>query len=667
VIIPQWLFLIAIAIVAFALVMGLIASFWPRHGSSNRIRSRHAPASPGRPLSAGESPRVGQSAPRVPARPSISPVVADPPPPTRKPSAKLPPPPEFFGPDRGSSVSKPDRGGHAGQEPTPPPERAPGTLPPGPEFFVTSAPTNAEPQIEARHTREWTPPPAPVPPDSLLRSEEAMPQAPEIARPASPELPVENEWTRPRTELESSAALPTSMPPESPGSAHPTEVPPPVETTAPATEHTPPPRSVEPLELTPSGPPAETERPRPRTEGVAPQPPPPQVGPSRARESFASGEGPRQPDTGALTQRLHEFRRLSEAKRYQELLAKSQPELSRLAGEAASSNLEGQATLASLYSLVGSAKQAMGDDEGAKEAFREAVHWAPAHERQTYQHQLASLAAIVGRRFLHQAERTREEEETERIQALRQAIVWLREGVSVRPDDAELSSGLERARRGLLATYGHVATAMMERQELHGARRLLREALTEEQIPTERREVFLDLIASTFAGEIGILAADAVRALEAGQEHEAVVLFQRAEKVLSSVPDDAISAGRRDEINRRFWWGYTKLGIRRLQNGHADAAIDPLLRAVKIPGIDADRQQQTREALIDACRDLLEHRNQTMRDLISQGRTADAQLEGDRLRGILEDGIRYGIRPEEFGSGFDHFKDLMLRLGLPVG
>jgi tetratricopeptide (TPR) repeat protein len=375
----------------------------------------------------------------------------------------------------------------------------------------------------------------------------------------------------------------------------------------------------------------------------------------------------RHADTGTSTHFLHEFRRLWETKRYQELLAKSQSELGRLTNDAESGNLQAQTTLASLYSLVGSAKQAMGDAEGAKDAYREAVHWAPVHDRPTPQQQLASLAAIVGRRFLQQAERTREEEEMERIQALRQATLWLREGVSVRSDDAELLSGLERARRGLLAAYGRVATAMIERQEFHGARRLLREALSEEQIPVERREVFLDLIASTFAGEIGILAADAVRALEAGQENEAVVLFQRAEKVLSSVPEDAISSERRYEINRRFWWGYTKLGIRRLQNGRADAAVDPLLRAVKIPGIDPDRQQQTRQALVDACHDLLEHRTQAMQDLISQGRTADAQLEGDRLRGILEDGIRYGIQPEEFGSEFDRFKDLMLRLGLPVG
>lgn len=308
----------------------------------------------------------------------------------------------------------------------------------------------------------------------------------------------------------------------------------------------------------------------------------------------------------------------------------------------------------------------MSDEEGAKEAFREAVHWAPAHDRAGYQQQLASLSLTVGRRFLTLAARAGEEEEIERIQALKQAISWIREGTAVRPNDGELNAGLERARRGILAAYGRVATAMIERHEFHGARRLLRDALAEEHIPAERREVFMDLIASTFAGEIAILAADAVQALEAGREAEAVSLFQRAEKVLSSVPEDAISAQRRDEINRRFWWGYTKLGIRRLQDGRADAAVDPLLRAIKIPGIDPDRHQETHEALVDASRALLESRMPALQDLVSQGRTADAQLEGDRLREILEDGIDHGIRPEEFGGELDRFRDLMLRLGLPV-
>jgi hypothetical protein len=207
---------------------------------------------------------------------------------------------------------------------------------------------------------------------------------------------------------------------------------------------------------------------------------------------------------------------------------------------------------------------------------------------------------------------------------------------------------------------------MIERQEFHGARRLLREAMNEDQIPSERREVFLDLIASTFAGEIGILAANAVRALEDGQEAEAVALFQRAEQVLSSVPEGTIGSQRRDEINRRFWWGYTKLGIRRLEDGRIDAAIDPLLRAIKISGVDPDRQQETRGALTEACRDLLESRTRAIQELIAQGRTADAQLEGDRLRVILEDGIRNGISPKDLGGGFEQFRELMLRLGLPV-
>ena len=39
--------------------------------------------------------------------------------------------------------------------------------------------------------------------------------------------------------------------------------------------------------------------------------------------------------------------------------------------------------------------------------------------------------------------------------------------------------------------------------------------------------------------------------------------LERAERLSEGLPGDAVADERREEFERRLWWGYTKVGLRR--------------------------------------------------------------------------------------------------------
>src|SRR5207302_812680 len=76
--------------------------------------------------------------------------------------------------------------------------------------------------------------------------------------------------------------------------------------------------------------------------------------------------------------------------------------------------------------------------------------------------------------------------------------------------------------------------------------------------------------------------------------------LRRAEELLETIPDEALPPKRREEVDQRLWWGYTRLSVRRLEAGDYEDAVDPLVRALKLPDVSPDRQSETRAALVRA-------------------------------------------------------------------
>ncbi|MBI3625168.1 MAG: hypothetical protein HY215_03335 [Candidatus Rokubacteria bacterium] len=230
---------------------------------------------------------------------------------------------------------------------------------------------------------------------------------------------------------------------------------------------------------------------------------------------------------------------------------------------------------------------------------------------------------------------------------LRQAMAWLRQGLAEAPGDGELSFVLERARLGLRASYAQTVTALIQRQEFHRARRLIRDALADEELPAEGRANLNELLSQTFTGEIGQLSASAIRALEDEREGEALTFLQRAEEILTSVPSEALTSKRRDEVNRRLWWGYTKLGMGRVEAGEHEDAIEPLFHALRFGETNPERQQETREAIVRALLGLTEGRATIISQLVKDGKRSAAVEAGERLKAAIRESLELGLSQQE--------------------
>ncbi|MBI2555663.1 MAG: hypothetical protein HYV92_14855, partial [Candidatus Rokubacteria bacterium] len=224
---------------------------------------------------------------------------------------------------------------------------------------------------------------------------------------------------------------------------------------------------------------------------------------------------------------------------------------------------------------------------------------------------------------------------------------WLHQGLAAAPSNAELASALERVRHALWTSYNQTASALIQRQEFHRARRLIREALADEDFPGDRREHFTELLSATFTGEIGQLTASAIRTLEDEREREAVSFLERAEGILSTMPGDAITPKRREDANRRLWWGYTKLGMRRVEGGEYEEALEPLFHALKIGDIDPERQQETREALVRAVEGVTDARGGEITRLAKDGNRSAAVAEAERLKALMRESLERGLSQQE--------------------
>src|SRR3989442_7879624 len=103
--------------------------------------------------------------------------------------------------------------------------------------------------------------------------------------------------------------------------------------------------------------------------------------------------------------------------------------------------------------------------------------------------------------------------------------------------------------------------------------------------------------------------------MQEARESEALGSLRRAEELLETIPDEALPPKRREEVDQRLWWGYTRLGVRRLEAGDYEDAVDPLLRALQLPHVNPHRPSETRAAPVRALDGLADLRALSLRPL----------------------------------------------------
>ncbi len=350
---------------------------------------------------------------------------------------------------------------------------------------------------------------------------------------------------------------------------------------------------------------------------------------------------------------------LYQEQRYAEVIALGEATLAKMRAD---THTEDRAhDIAALWSVVALAKQALGDDEGAREALEAAYEICPPQERMTYRQHLGALALTAVQTWLARAEG---HENEDRVEALRTALVWVARGLDAMPVDDRLQAAREAALRALWPAYEQSVHAHLQRQEFEEARRLLRAALDEPDVPPARVEEFRELLSGTFGGEIGQLTAQAIRSMQEERESEALAALRRAEELLTAVPDEALPPKRREEVNQRLWWGYTRLGVRRLESGEYEAALEPLMHALRFADISPDRQEETRAALVRALDGVTDVRALSIRQLADEGNRDEAVLRTEALRELLRSCLELGVAEENLSVALTRTRRLFEELGL---
>ena len=318
---------------------------------------------------------------------------------------------------------------------------------------------------------------------------------------------------------------------------------------------------------------------------------------------------------------------------------------------------------AALWSVLALAQQALGDHAAARGALEAAIETAPDAERPTYQRQLAALALRVAEELIAGAGANATPESESRVTDLRDALTWIECGRALTPADAGLRALAATAEGRLWPAYEQVVLALVQRREFRAARRLLREALDHPRVPPARAEAFRELFSGTFSGEIGQLTAQAIRSMQDADEREALGALERAERLLDTLHEAVLSPERREEVDQRLWWGYNKLGVRRVQSREFEGAIEPLVRALRLAGTAAGRQSETRGTLVQAFEGWTETRALAVREIAHSGDREAALVQSDKVWSRLRAALGEGLSERDLAAAFARAQQMFEEIG----
>jgi len=349
---------------------------------------------------------------------------------------------------------------------------------------------------------------------------------------------------------------------------------------------------------------------------------------------------------------------LYQEKRFGEVVSVGQETLAKLSVEWPESASH---DTAALWSVVGLAKQALGDDDGARSALELAIDTAPEVERATYRRHLAALALDAAQARLGRAGN---HDTGDRVATIRTAIAWTERGLAAVASDPALSNAREAAHEALWQAYEQAVTALLQRQEFGGARQLLHEALDDSALPAVRAAGFRGLLSSTFGAEVGQLTAQAILNMQEAREPEALESLRHAEEVLATIPAESLPPTRRAELDQRLWWGYAELGSRRLEAGDYEDALDPLTHALRFDSIGSDRQAETRAAVVRALEGIAAVRALSIRRLSDAGCRDEAAQGAEQLRMLLRSCVERGLTEGELWAAYTRIQRLCEELGL---
>jgi hypothetical protein len=298
---------------------------------------------------------------------------------------------------------------------------------------------------------------------------------------------------------------------------------------------------------------------------------------------------------------------------------------------------------AALLELVGLSKRELGDRDGAREAFRAAVLDADPAARATYGGRLVGLVTEI----VEEAA----DDEAARVRELRAGIAALDDVLRVMPGDDAVLSAQAAAREALSTACERLVASIVSGDAADATRTAVGEVLADETMPAAWRDRLREQLAAASSAEIGQLTAQAIRSVQDGKDGEALDALERAERLAGALPAGAVADERREEFERRLWWGYTKVGLRRVEVENFEGALEPLFRAIRLGGVDEERLDETRTALVRAVEGLVDTRWPSIQQLVVEDPgAAHAQLE--KLGAVLRNATQRGLSPDDLADAF---------------
>jgi len=231
---------------------------------------------------------------------------------------------------------------------------------------------------------------------------------------------------------------------------------------------------------------------------------------------------------------------------------------------------------------------------------------------------------------------------------LRLATALLRVASGLAPSDTELSSRLRQSREAQWLAYEQCASTLLGRRDFVGAHHVIQEALGAGVLPPARESSFRDLLWTSVTGEIGRLTGQALN--PEVETEEQVARLAEAESIIRDLPEDALTEVKGEDLVRRVWWGYMKLGTQRVEARDLDGALEPLYRALRLGEVDADRQQETRRLLLETLDGIVDRWSAGIRRLAADGNQAGARREATQLAELIDDAGRRGLAGDDLAA-----------------
>jgi tetratricopeptide (TPR) repeat protein len=296
-----------------------------------------------------------------------------------------------------------------------------------------------------------------------------------------------------------------------------------------------------------------------------------------------------------------------------------------------------------LWIEVATARDRMGDREGALEAFRAAVDAAPEEDRERVRLECGWWAATTAREAIaavpHDGDRYTP------LASVRGFVADAREIVGTMSTINAVHADIEGE---FWPAYERHVGALITDRDYAEAYRLATEALSDDALPSERRSTFEEFRAATLAARIVALADRAVLAVDEHREWEAVGALERAETLLRS--ETSLPAARRDEAVAQVAIGYARLGRRRVDANEFEEALDPLGRAVRLSKPDAASRDEACLAMVTALNAVVDARSAMIRDVATTGNRDSAAAQAEKLWALLRSSMAAGVPQEPLTS-----------------